>query len=68
MSAATVHDVAAVERRRRRIPLSMWLTIALHLAAMVYAYGRLVERVDSLQYDVRELRALILQVNSGGKK
>ncbi len=41
--------------------VAMLLAVLLQLLGGVFAYGRLVERVENLQNDVRELRQLILQ-------
>ena len=44
-----------------RLGISMVASFLLQVSLFVFYYGRLVERVDSLQYEVRELRQLFIQ-------
>lgn len=44
------------------------LTVILNIGAWVYSYGRLSERVDELQEQVREIRTVILNSRAEAMK
>lgn len=53
-----------MEKIASRDSLRFWLGVILSMVltagAQLYGYGRLSERVDEMQYQVRELRGLLL--------
>jgi hypothetical protein len=54
--------VLKVERENpTRFWAGVFVTVVMSVAAQLYGYGRLNERVDELQYQVREMRAIVMQ-------
>jgi hypothetical protein len=47
--------------------VSLALALALNFGGWLYGYARLTERVDTLQYEVRELRTVLLTYIHNGK-